>query len=185
MKWDDLSTQIIAAIVAAAILGVWAKRASVGPWLSGNPWASIGIAGLISLAISLAVSLLRPGPAPDGIPKHAIIALDDPDTCAGLGSAWEDAGYGGKFVIGADKTKTYGERNEFSPSVILKGENMPQIFLGIDNRNFGDNTTALHPKSIGFTNPGGNFLVGGSASPTPVAVPLPPYVALYFCRKKT
>jgi hypothetical protein len=60
IKWDDFETQVIATIVAAAILALaawaWSKRHIVGPWLSTRPWVGAIITSLCtSLFTSVAV----------------------------------------------------------------------------------------------------------------------------------
>lgn len=121
-----------------------------------------------------------------GVPPGAVIAIDDRGGCAALGPSWEDAGFAGKFIAGAEK----GHKNwDYAQtggdlSVLLEAKHMPQVFIETDPFLFGNNTTKLAVKSIGFVKPSSqNQIFGGNANPEPMKI-LPPYVSLYFCRKK-
>lgn len=124
-----------------------------------------------------------------GIPEGAVIAFDRQGGCSKLGSSWEDAGFGGRFIIGADdndKRFKYRVPNG-RESVTLNGGNMPLVYLGIEGRNFGNNTSAAHPIMIGFSKPDlapHQIITGGNANPTPLEI-YPPYMPLYLCRKST
>ena len=176
----NLSTAVIKAIRDETI-------AQVGKWTIGAFVVLFGIAAsgwwfYLQKQVDDYI-ILKAG----GVPKHAVIALDDPDTCAGLGSGWEDAGYGGRFMIGADRTRFgYGSHNDqLHTQVTLNSGNMPQVFLGYEGFLIGNNITKQTPTSIGFEQPtSGRFFTGGNATPNPIDI-MPPYVALYFCRKKT
>jgi hypothetical protein len=122
-----------------------------------------------------------------GVPAGAVIAIDDRRGCASLGDIWEDAGFGGRFIIGAEKGSKYWDYAQTGGDIsfTLEAKHMPQIFIGVDPFLFGNNTTKLAVQSIGFTRPPGpnTPLVGGNANPEPIKT-LPPFTALYLCRKK-
>ena len=121
-----------------------------------------------------------------GVPAGAVIAVDDRGGCTSLGASWEEAGFGGKFIVGAEKghkrwdyAQTGGDAE-----VRLEAKYMPQIYIGTDPFLFGNNTTKLAVQSVGFTKPTTpNYVTGGNADPEPIKT-LPPYVSLYLCRKK-
>jgi hypothetical protein len=198
VKWDDVSTQIIAAIVAAAILGaatwVRAKRASIGLWLSGNPWASIGIAGLTSLAISLAVSLLRPGPvvpatSTEGeVPAGAIVAFEG-DKCPDAKKWTSYSKADGRTLIGA-ATPT---GSQVSPiDFMTRADLRPGATGGTHLVNVEYNLPPVNPNTgrpLALT----GFSIGAMADASVIFASeggkgsryyvLPPYLAVVFCVK--
>jgi len=121
-----------------------------------------------------------------GVPPNAVVAIDDRRGCAALGNGWEDPGFGGKFIVGAQqnhKLWNYGQGGG-DLTAVLTAEHMPQIYIGLDPFLFGNNTTKFAVKSIGFYKPAGqDSYVGGNANPKPIDI-LPPYTSLYLCRKK-
>ncbi|SRR6266704_4667758 len=121
-----------------------------------------------------------------GVPAGAVIAIDDRRGCTSLGDNWEDSGFGGRFIIGAERSNKYWDYAQTGgdTAVTLEAKYMPQIFIGTDPFLFGNNTTKLAVQSIGFTKPtNSSSIVGGNATPEPIKT-LPPYVSLYLCRKK-
>jgi hypothetical protein len=91
INWHDLSTQIAAAVVAAAIIGLvgwlWPKRYSVGPWLSERPWA---VSALTAIATAMIVSVIvwsvLPSSGPVDVPPGAVMAFN---LEAGCPSGWK------------------------------------------------------------------------------------------------
>jgi len=55
MNWNDLSTQVVAALVAAAILGagawLWPRRVSLGLRLKETPWAISFVTAIVTAAL--------------------------------------------------------------------------------------------------------------------------------------
>lgn len=123
----------------------------------------------------------------EGLPEGAVVAFDRRGGCSKLGNSWEDAGFGGRFLIGADDNNQkfrYRVPNGHE-AVTLTSANMPRIYLGVVGKNFGNNNSAAHPISIGFERPDAapnEIIKGGNENPAPVEI-YPPYMPLYFCRK--
>jgi hypothetical protein len=124
-----------------------------------------------------------------GVPPNAVIALDYQDGCSKLGDSWVSAGFDGHFIIGASKTDGghFGYRDhQDNDSIKLTTENLPatyypreHLFQATEKGSAFDSlltATSTKPSDT-------NFVATGSADPTPIKT-MPPYVALYFCRKK-
>ncbi|MEW6449574.1 MAG: hypothetical protein AB1490_02895 [Pseudomonadota bacterium] len=118
------------------------------------------------------------------VPVGAVIALDDPNGCATLGPAWSDAGFAGRFVVGADPNdRDFSYRSaRGSKSAALDARHMPQVYVRVISINSGGGNGLPGIESIGFVPITGNVIVGGNEKPTPLDT-MPPYVALHFCKR--
>lgn len=109
------------------------------------------------------------------VPRGGIVALSDPDGCGKLGKRWADAGLGGKFLVGATSGDKYRANSEGgAEEYILKAE-LPPI---------KNNSQVLSATRSGV---GINFKTGDTltfdAPVRSVVNILPPYRALYFCKR--
>jgi hypothetical protein len=115
INWHDLSTQIAAAIIAAAILGgagwLWTKRDHIGDRLSAHPWsisvlASFCTAAVVSGIVWALLPIAVPGlPGRDGkdgqngkdaIAPPQMVAFFDLSDCPG---GWSRTNWDGLYIV--------------------------------------------------------------------------------------
>jgi hypothetical protein len=120
-----------------------------------------------------------------GIPANAVIAVDEAGGCSKLGNGWEDAGFGGRVLVGAiggDARWGYrvvGGRS----SITIESKNIPPLFLGFHTNLSGNDSTLSMIEALSFTKPKSPVVAQTSTEPASAIDIMPPYVPLFFCKK--
>lgn len=120
------------------------------------------------------------------LPIGAIIAFDDPGTCAKLGSGWADGtDFVGKTLVGAGSSDPRWAYRKSGGSVntTINAANIPPLYLGYHTAQSGPGVTLSLVEQLSFTLPNSpNILRTSTASAIPIDI-MPPYVPIYFCKR--
>ena len=121
------------------------------------------------------------------VPSGVILPLDDPAGCSKLGVGWEDAQFGGKFLVSVSSIDPrFAYRNSGGRSTItIDPGNIPPLYLGYHTAQSGPGVTLSLVEQLSFSRPNSaNILQTSTVGASPIDI-LPPYVPVFFCKRST